>query len=44
LRRDEVHAGFAAVLAVMNEAMSSDVLDNALAQLPGEFRALIWLS
>ena len=40
-RRDEVHAGFAAVLATMSEAMSSDVLDIVLAQLPGEFRALI---
>ncbi len=41
LRRDEVHAGFAAVLATMREAMSTDVLDKALTQLPGEFRDLV---
>jgi uncharacterized protein (DUF2267 family) len=41
LRGDEVHAGFAAVLATMREAMSTDVLDKALAQLPSEFRDLV---
>lgn len=41
LRRDEVHAGFAAVLATMREAMPTDVLDKALTQLPSEFRDLL---
>ncbi len=41
LRRDEVHAGFAAVLATMREAMSTGVLDKALTQLPSEFRDLV---
>ena len=41
LRRDEVHAGFAAVLATMREATSTSVLDKALAQLPSEFRDLV---
>lgn len=41
LRRDEVHAGLAAVLATMREATSTDVLDKALAQLPNEFRVLV---
>jgi uncharacterized protein (DUF2267 family) len=41
LRRDEVHAGFAAVLATMREATSTDVLDKALTQLPNEFRELV---
>lgn len=41
LRRDEVHAGFAAVLATMRETMPTDVLDKALNQLPSEFRDLL---
>jgi uncharacterized protein (DUF2267 family) len=41
LRRDEVHAGFAAVLATMREAMSMSVLNKALTQLPSEFRDLV---
>lgn len=41
LRRDEVHAGFAAVLATMRDAMSTDVLDKALTQLPSPFRDLV---
>ena len=41
LRRDEVHAGFAAVLATMGETTSTDVLEKALAQLPSEFRDLV---
>jgi uncharacterized protein (DUF2267 family) len=41
LRSDEVHAGFAAVLATMRETMSTDVLDEALTQLPSEFRDLV---
>ena len=41
LRRDEVHAAFAAVLATMREATSTSVLDKALSQLPSEFRDLV---
>lgn len=41
LRPDEVHTGVAAVLAVLREAMPTEAFDRALAQLPGEFRALL---
>jgi uncharacterized protein (DUF2267 family) len=41
LRRDEVHAGLAAVLATMRDATSAAVLDKALTQLPSEFRDLV---
>jgi uncharacterized protein (DUF2267 family) len=41
LRRDEVHVGFAAVLATLREALSPDVFDRVVAQLPREFRDLV---
>ena len=37
LRRDEVHMGFAAVLATLREELSADVFDRVVAQLPREF-------
>jgi uncharacterized protein (DUF2267 family) len=37
LRRDEVHVGFVAVLATLRKALSADVFDRVVAQLPREF-------
>lgn len=40
LRLDEVHAGIAAVLAEMCEALPAELVEKVLAQLPDEFRGL----
>lgn len=41
LRHDEVHAGLAAVVTTMRDALPAETFDKALAQLPAQFRDLL---
>jgi uncharacterized protein (DUF2267 family) len=41
LRHDEVHAGLAAVVTTMREAVPAETFDKALSQLPAQFRDLV---
>jgi uncharacterized protein (DUF2267 family) len=41
LTREEVHAGFRAVLRTLREAVPQQEFDRAAGQLPGEFRRLM---